>query len=253
MIRRGRFLAFVLMVSFVAGGCGRAPGDQEPAAGAVGDLVATAQLYTFTVAQAAGGWSEAVEVIQDRVVPKLEVQGGRIYGLWHPLELDEEAPFDGLSPDELIFIVAWPRTGLGDATGVVDATLGALPEVTSVQTRIIESVVLPHGPEVSSGPGFYVIRSNHYRVEDVARAVQLSEEAWVTFEPVLGAEIVGLFRERPDEAGLAYLTRIVWYPSYEGWQDSREFTRDPESLERFAARRELEIDGVGVAAGLFTR
>ena len=83
--------------------------------------------------------------------------------------------------------------------------------------------------------------------------MRLSREAWVTFEPTFGAQVTGLFRERPDQDGVAQMLRIVWYRSYEGWRESREFRRDPESLRRFRERGQLELDGVGIATGLVVR
>ena len=81
----------------------------------------------------------------------------------------------------------------------------------------------------------------------MAEAARLSQEAWETWEPTFGTRITGLFRESPDSADVANLLRIAWYRSLEGWIESREFTRDPESLRRFVARGQLQLEGSGVA------
>ena len=76
--------------------------------------------------------------------------------------------------------------------------------------------------------------------------MRLSKEAWVTWEPHWGVTVIGLFREIND-TDYANLNRIVWYPSYDGWLETRKFTEDMESAVRFRERRGLLIPGSGVA------
>ena len=77
-------------------------------------------------------------------------------------------------------------------------------------------------------------------------AVSLSQRAWATWEDYWQVKVVGLFREIDEDADIAKLNRIVWYPSYEHWQATRNNT-DTQSRDRFRERRQLLIDGSGVA------
>lgn len=213
-------------------------------------IVPMDRVYTFTKIETAKKWPEVVNKIRRQTLPRFEKMGGTLYGLWHPVELEDGTRFEGLLSNELILMVAWPPAVIDRDSKLVDSSLRSLTEfVSSTETSIVEPVALPHGPVVRTGPGFYVLRTNRYKLDDVSRVVRLSEEAWVTFEPEFGAEVVGLFRESPDQRGMARMTRIGWYPSFEAWKKSREFTRDPESLKRFVERQKLTVDGVGVAAG----
>jgi len=95
--------------------------------------------------------------------------------------------------------------------------------------------------------GFYVHREEKYREADFRDAVRLSQEAWQTWEPHWGVKVIGLFRELQADTSFSNLNRIVWYPSYDAWLDTRNFDQDPESARRFAERRQLLIPGSGIA------
>ncbi len=172
------------------------------------------------------------------------------YALWTPRDLADATPFAGLLPNQLAFMLAWQDDT--DAEAVLSERLSAIDGIRDFDTTTYESVYLSDELRVPTAEGFYVHRDEWYRPEDVARAVQLSKEAWTTFEPTFGVRITGLFRERPDapRAGpaiVASLLRIVWYPSEAAWLDSRNFQRDPASQRRFAERRTIQVEGSGIA------
>jgi hypothetical protein len=100
---------------------------------------------------------------------------------------------------------------------------------------------------VPTGKGFYVHREEQYLPGDVTEAVQLSKEAWKTFEPTFGTRVTGLFREHLDSADAENLLRIVWYSSFDGWVASRDFKRSPESTGLFRKRSRLQVEGSGIA------
>ena len=85
-------------------------------------------------------------------------------------------------------------------------------------------------------------REAKYKLENVNEAVRLSKEAWETWEPHWGVTVIGLFREIGITADFANLNRIVWYPSYDAWLDTRN-NDDMESANRFRQRRSLRIPG----------
>lgn len=78
-------------------------------------------------------------------------------------------------------------------------------------------------------------------------AVRLSREAWVTWEPHWVVLVIGLFREINSSAEAVNLNRIVWYPSYEVWLETRNTTEDMASAVRFRERQGMLIPGSGVA------
>ena len=108
-------------------------------------------------------------------------------------------------------------------------------------------VYLSDGLNVPTGKGFYVHREERYANEDWETAVRLSREAWRTWEPAWGTRVTGLFREVPGKPDSVNLNRIVWYASYEAWLDTRNFQAEEESARRFRERRQLLIEGSGIA------
>ena len=142
-------------------------------------------------------------------------------------------------------MLAWPPEKVrGD---LLDSALRALDGVGAVTTRTFDTIYLADGLHVPTGQGFYVHREERYRPENVNEVVRLSREAWKTYEPAFGMRVIGLFRERVDSADVAKLLRIAWYRSFEAWTESRQFQRDPESMQRFLERSRMELDGSGVA------
>ena len=184
-------------------------------------------------------------IIESRVIPMMVEAGATLYSVWLPVELPEGAPFAGLSDAQLSLMLAWPEQGA--RVEVLDSELRGLDGVGTVTTRTFDPIYLAEGLRVPTERGFYVHREDRYRPEDVDEAVRLSKEAWETFEPTFGARVTGLFRERLDSTDVAQLLRIVWYRSHEGWIESRDPERDPESRRRFRERRQFRLEGSGVA------
>ncbi len=117
---------------------------------------------------------------------------------------------------------------------------------TLTLAKLYHAVDLRVSGPVSTPKGFYVHRDEHYPVDAMNTAVSLSQRAWTTWEDYWQVKVVGLFRQVDDEQGVAKLNRIVWYPSYEVWQSTRNNT-DAQSRDRFRERRQLLIEGSGVA------
>ena len=135
------------------------------------------------------------------------------------------------------------------STSVVDRLDSLFKENTRIVgpvTKLYYSVDLRVSGTVSTPKGFYVHRDEHYPIDAMNTAVSLSQRAWTTWEDYWQVKVVGLFRQVDDEQGVAKLNRIVWYPSYEVWQSTRNNT-DAQSRDRFRERRQLLIEGSGVA------
>jgi hypothetical protein len=84
---------------------------------------------------------------------------------------------------------------------------------------------------------------------DVDKKVQLSDEAWVSFEGDFDSEVQGLFAEsdRSHEQGKMLL--LTWYRDLSVWETSRK--PSPEARERFLKRHSLTIETTAIASRLF--
>ena len=206
--------------------------------------------FTYSIIDTGGDLSELVTGIQNNAVPSLRLSGAVPFALWTPVEKPDDAPFAGLAPNQVILMLAWNRP-VTDLLESLHILLSTVPGVSTVTTKVTTKVFIPlyltNGLNVPSGAGFYVHRDELYRPESVDEVFRLSREAWVTFEPAFGVKVVGLFREFPEQDGIARLNRIFWYPDYQGWEDSRNFSIDPESQRRFQERRQYQVEGSGIA------
>lgn len=232
-------------------------GSGEPEAGGADGAVllddapaAAVHVFTYSEVRTRNDWTTALQAFRDQALPGIVEQGGLLVGVWHEVPLKDDAPFERLGPNELLVMIAWPDESVDAPSGRADRALTVLDEVVRVRTRLFRSTVRPERVSELSRPGFFVHRLSTFAPEDINTVIRLSVEAWQTFEPTFGAEVIGLFRETPDRDGTAQMLRIAWYRSYEGWQESRMFGRDPSSLERFRARGELQIDSEGYAGAL---
>ena len=200
-------------------------------------------VFTYSILETeVSGGPESVETTG---IAALAAAGAVPYSAWLPTAIPDSTPFAGLRETQVALMAAWP--GPQPQISRLDSTLAAIDGVSSVASRAFLPIYLADGLTVPTGSGFYVHREEQYRVGDVAEAVRLSQEAWETWEPFWGTRVTGLFRENPDSMDVANLLRIVWYPSLDGWTETRDFRRDPESARRFAARAQLQLEGSGVA------
>ena len=206
------------------------------------------QNYTFSysIVEAESETVGLLELARNEILSEATLNGGIAYATWVSVEKPADAPFAGLSDNQMGLMLAWPN----DAPQQVDALNKALQSIDSVRTvssRLFEAIYLPAGLSVPTMGGFYVHREEKYKLENVDEAVRLSKEAWETWEPHWGVTVIGLFREIGITADFANLNRIVWYPSYDAWLDTRNFTEDMESANRFRQRRSMLIPGSGIA------
>ena len=206
------------------------------------------QNYTFSysIVEAESETVGLLELARNEILSEATLNGGIAYATWVSVEKPADAPFAGLSDNQMGLMLAWPN----DAPQQVDALNKALQSIDSVRTvssRLFEAIYLPAGLSVPTMGGFYVHREEKYKLENVDEAVRLSKEAWETWEPHWGVTVIGLFREIGITADFANLNRIVWYPSYDAWLDTRNFTEDMESANRFRQRQSMLIPGSGIA------
>ena len=203
------------------------------------------QFYTYTNFSVVSSESMSAEGIQAAIDLVAAEAGGSVYAIWNSVVLADDAPFNGLVENDFIAMLSFDS----GSTSVVDRVDSLFKENTRIVgpvTKLYYSVDLRVSGTVSTPEGFYVHRDEHYPINAMNTAVSLSQRAWETWEDYWQVKVVGLFRQVDDEQGVAKLNRIVWYPSYEVWQSTRNNT-DAQSRDRFRERRQLLIEGSGVA------
>ncbi len=202
--------------------------------------------FSYSIVSSTETGNELVATIRDSLMPSIQSQGGLEYAIWVSATKPDDAPFAGLTENQVGIMLAWPQSDL-PSLGELDQEISSLSGITNSSSRLFEAIYLPEGLAVPTSAGFYVHREEEYSNDNVATAVRLSQEAWTTWEPHWGVTVIGLFRELGTENDVNNLNRIVWYPSHEGWLATRNFTEDPESAARFRQRRTLLIPGSGIA------
>lgn len=196
----------------------------------------------FSVVNSETTSAEGIQVVIDLVAAEA---GGSVYAIWNSVILADGAPFNGLVENDFIAMLSFDSA----STSVRDRVDSLFKENTRIvgsDTKLYYPVDLRVSGTVSTPKGFYVHRDEHYPIDAMNTAVSLSQRAWTTWEDYWQVKVVGLFRQVDDEQGVAKLNRIVWYPSYEAWQSTRNNT-DLQSRDRFRERRQLLIKGSGVA------
>lgn len=202
--------------------------------------------FSYSIIEVDASDVELLESARNELVLAATSTGGIEYATWVAADKPVDAPFAGLSNNQMGLMLAWSDDNLEQAEAFNDA-LQSLEGVTIVSSRLFEAVYLSDGLQVPTAEGFYVHREEKYSFDDVSEAVRLSQEAWVTWEPYWGALVIGLFREINSSADAVNLNRIAWYPSYAAWLNTRNFSEDIESSVRFTERRGLLVPGSGIA------
>lgn len=202
--------------------------------------------FSYSIIDTSIAADALVQTLRQQVLPTILDADEKIFAIWLPVDKPDDAPFAGLATNQVGLMLAWPDRAAPEIVAL-DRVLAAQAGVNAVVTRMFEPVYLADGLTVPTATGFYVHREEHYGTADVAEAIRLSQEAWVTWEPAFGVKVIGLFREIPVRGDAVNLNRIVWYPSYTGWLGTRNTTTDPESAQRFRERRQLLIEGSGIA------
>jgi hypothetical protein len=148
--------------------------------------------------------------------------------------------------DELIVVAS----AAGSAPS--GAFLDVLENTAEVRySELFEPTVRPDKRQPRDRPGLYVFRFFRVESRNVEEFVQLSSDAWTSFEhaDVYAAEPQGLFREKTD-APEHNMLLVTWYDGLQSWETSRQ--PDPAARERFTRRRELTLNTEAIATMLVT-
>ena len=228
--------AFLVLLHF---GCtADRPEGRRAASEAVAESDPLSHVFTYSILETDPTRGAVFESLEALAIPTLVEAGATPYSVWLPVGADS-ARFAGLSETQLALMLAWPQQDVQISRLV--STLRALDGVTAVTSRTFVPIYLTEGLTVPTGPGFYVHREQLYREGDLAEVERTSRELREAMEPFFGVRVIGDFRESPDSADVARLTRIVWYPSFEGWIESRDFSGLPEASRAAGERGQLEL------------
>lgn len=202
--------------------------------------------FSYSILEVEPNNIELLESARNELLADASSNGGIVYATWVATDKPSDAPFAGMPKNQMGLMLAWNNDALEQAE-TFKLTLQSIDGMSMVSSRLFEAVYLSAGLELPTLDGFYVHREERYSLEDVSDAVRLSQEAWQTWEPYWGALVVGLFRELDNSTETVNLNRIAWYPSYEAWLETRNFTEDMESAKRFRERGGMRISGSGIA------
>ncbi len=156
--------------------------------------------------------------------------GGGVWGLW------DGRPGLGFGSDEALLVTTWPDDA---AAGAAVEMLKACPHVVGIEGTPLHATVRPADDTPASGKGIYVFREFFVPDGKVERFIDLSAEAWTSFERNFAAEIKGLFRGPNLSADLAILLLVTRYEDLATWEASRSETKDPDAWQRFRERQAL--------------
>lgn len=201
--------------------------------------MSSASVFHWAKISAPGrGFVALAKEIERRTMPAVEAAGGRrwmlangLFGLWN---------------HEVILVTVWPNGAVPGSTvrGNLPAGASAVEEYEFVATA------RPETDEPPSRAGLYVHRLFGVDAANVDRFVELSQEAWRTFETAADYESQpqGLFRQRehPERDGLMLL--VTWYDRLESWERSR--TPPPEAAANFQERARLTKRSLAYATRL---
>lgn len=169
---------------------------------------------------------------------------------WDELDADATKPLwgafrglFGIASSELLVVSATEDPGAmvdaleGVGFGVVDG-LAMVPTVRPETFEPIEE------------DGLYVFRFFDVASDAVDEIVELSADAWTTFEADEDylAEVQGLFREADPADDREIMMLVTWYEDLASWETSR--TPPSEARERFQRRHELTDGSIAIATRL---
>ncbi len=191
--------------------------------------------YTLLHLRGSGNTTATLEQALADEQKHWRTKGISLWGVWRGLF--------GLASNELLVMLA-----AGDASSIPDmaVTAGSI-EVRS--TSQFAPTVRPETTEPLVKPGIHVFRWFSIATDSVDEFVELSTQAWVSFEDAgsYSAEPQGLFREVRDSGEIEMLL-VTWYDSLESWQTSRKPAAS--ASERFRRRHQLTGSTVAVATTL---
>lgn len=155
----------------------------------------------------------------------------------------------GIASNELVIVTS----GTPDSVARSVEGLANAPDISIVDSLLLEPTVRPTRDDARTREGLYVFRFFDVRNADVDEVARLSNEAWTTFENTEDYDAVpqGLWcqLDRAQEHGKMLL--LTWYGGLDSWQTSRQPA--PAARENFQQRHLLTQGTIAYATRLITR
>lgn len=161
---------------------------------------------------------------------EIRAASGRIWGLW------DGAPGLGFRSDEAVLMTVWPDDA---AAGAAVELIKSCPQIDRVEGTPLHATERPTSTAHRSGTGVWVFRRFALPPDQVTRFVELSAEAWASFERTFDAEIEGLFRAPDSSDGQSNLVLLTRYADLATWERSRKQAQDPDAWHHFGERQRL--------------
>jgi hypothetical protein len=249
------FIGLVLTLALGVMGCSETAGTggsagDGGAGGTGGDGGSGGDAATFSysvITSSTGDGTDLLEELRNSTLPTLEAAGAVVYALWGPAPQQHER-FAEIAQDKLVVMLSWAQI---DAE-LLTVELEALAAASQVETTLWEAAL--RGDEPLPGPGFFAHRFELYRTEDMDQVLSLTDGLWVTWEPYWGTKAVGVWRNPEEKDGLTLTFRIAWYEDLDHWEDTRNFSEEPESAAKLWERIILlQAADEGWSAGLLER
>jgi len=115
----------------------------------------------------------------------------------------------------------------------------ASPEVESWTPIVLTPTIRPKAGDQLKPGGIYVHRVFEVESSSLKEFVDLSGQAWPSFETQFDAQIFGLFEATPAPEGRKRLLLLTRYGSHGVWEDSRDPTT--EAMKTFMRRQQLTL------------
>lgn len=174
------------------------------------------------------GSAHLVTLLNGDITQQLQAADNDVFGIFTSLF--------GLASNE-IYLVTF---------GEVPAPLSFPEDVRLLSTHLFNPTLRPPIHRSRTRPGVYVFRWFSVLPQAVEEIIQLSYNAWPTFEAGFETEVQGLFVEATKQPSEMLL--ITWYKNLGVWEDSR---RPPEDArENFLRRHQLTLYAKPIATEL---
>jgi hypothetical protein len=174
------------------------------------------------------GSAHLVKLANNDITKQIQASGHGVFGIF--------ASLFGLASNE-IYLVAFGKT---------QTSLSFPDDVQLLSTHIFNPTLRPLDHQSRTRPGVYVFRWFSVLPDAVDEIIQLSYNAWPTFEGSFETEVQGLFVEATGQPSEMLL--ITWYKNLSVWEESRHPPED--ARESFLRRHQLTLNAKPIATML---
>ena len=184
-----------------------------------------------------------VETFKNRILSEATPSGYNLYGIFFGLF--------GLASNEL-YLMTTREEASPSSEGITPLSRLIIDHNFSIRESFqLVPTVRPTEHTTRTRKGIYVFRWFDIFNRDVDEIVELSDEAWVSFEGDFESEVQGLFAERDRNPERGRMLLLTWYRDLSVWETSRR--PSPEARERFQKRHGMTNETMAIATRLLIR